>query len=77
MASAKETSDRVGKETRMERLLGMSKRHNPIILSLRFERREIGGSSAETSNHRGRGYHATNSRTSQKRLHLLLEYGLR
>lgn len=64
-------------KTRLERLLGLSERHDFTLLSLRFERRKICGSHAKTFDHCGWCHYAGYSWTSQERLYFLLVYCIR
>lgn len=77
MVTEEETPDRVGPETGLERLLGLSERHDASVLSVRFTRGPLRRSRPQAPHHRGRGHHAAHTRAPQKGLHLLPKHGLR
>lgn len=77
MAASQETSDRVGPETRLERLLGVSQRYHATILSMRLTRRALCGGSAQAPHHCGWSHYAAHTRTPQTRSHILPEHCVR
>lgn len=77
MAAAQEAPDRVGAEARLEGLLGVSERHHPVVLSMRFEGRKVCGGCTKAPHHRRWCHHAAYPRTSEEGLHLLFEHRLR
>lgn len=77
VAIAEKEANRIGSQTRLERLLGLFERHDFVVLSVRFAGTAFAGCGSQTFNYRRWRHNAADSRAPEERLYILFEHRFR